>query len=384
MRTHSASKPPALLLGMLLLGALGVIASWFGAGAERFWANWILWFLFFFTLALGALFLVALEHLVAARWSVPIRRLPERIATLLLPVVPVALVALGAVHVLYPGSRPEALQNPILAGKATWLGLPFFSLRTVIGLVLALLALAVFVRGSLTQDETRDPAFNVRARKFAPVFMAIFAFVITAMAFDWISGLTPEWYSDIFGVYLFAGGFLAGLAATSLALVHLQAQGRLTEVNHHHRYNLGGFLFAFTVFWSYIGFAQYMLMWYGNLPDEIVWYRDRLQHGWYGVTITLAVVHFVVPFFALVTRSAKGAPGRLRWVASLMLGAHILDLYWLVFPALGKGVVFSWPEVSFACFFLAGGLLWLREALTWGEDMPVGDAFLRQGLEFRL
>ena len=167
--------------------------------------------------------------------------------------------------------------------------------------------------------------------------------MVTVLAFDWISGLTPEWYSDIFGVYLFAGGFLAGLAATALALVHLQSQGRLEAVNLHHRYNLGGFLFAFTVFWSYIGFAQYMLMWYGNLPDEILWYRDRLEHGWHGVTIALAILHFVVPFFALVNREAKSDPRRLRWVACLMLGAHALDLYWLVFPVLGRGVLFSWP-----------------------------------------
>lgn len=380
----TAAKTPPVLLAMLGLGAAGVAATGFHAGAERFWANWILWFLFLFTLALGALFLVALEHLVAARWSVPVRRLPERLATLLIPVAPLALIALGAVPVLYPGSRPEALQNPLLAGKALWLGLPFFSLRTIVCVALCLLALGVFVRGSLRQDATKNPAFNVRARKFAPAFMAIFAFVVTVLAFDWISGLTPEWYSDIFGVYLFAGGFLAGLAATSLLLVHLQAQGRLEGVRRDHRFNLGGFLFAFTVFWSYIGFAQYMLMWYANLPEEILWYRERLEHGWHAVTVALAIVHFVIPFFALVTRDAKGDPRRLRWVAALMLGAHALDLYWLVFPVLGKGVLFSWPELSFALFFLAGGLLWVRRSLAWGEDMPVGDAFLRQGLEFRL
>jgi hypothetical protein len=366
------------------LGCAGVVATPLIVGPERFWANWVLWFLFLFTMALGCLFLVALEHLVAARWSVPIRRLPERISTLLLPLVPVALVAIGAVPVLYPGSRPEALQNPVLAGKALWLGLPFFSLRTLVCLALCLLAVSVFVKGSLEQDASKDPGFNIRARKFAPAFMAIFALVITVLAFDWISGLTPEWYSDIFGVYLFAGGFLAGLAATSLALLRMQNRGRLAEVNQDHRYNLGGFLFAFTVFWSYIGFAQYMLMWYGNLPEEIVWYRTRLEPGWHEVTIALAIAHFFVPFFALVTRDSKGHPRILGWTAALMLGAHALDLYWLVFPALGKGVLFSWPEVSFLCFFLGGALLWLRKAFTWGEDLPAGDAFLRQGLEFRL
>ena len=147
-----------VLWGATALGGVGVLAAYARAGAERFWANWILWFLFLFTVALGALFLVALEHLVNAKWSIPIRRIPERVATLLLPVVPVGLIALGALPVLYPGTRPEALQNKILAGKAFWLSLPFFSVRTGVCLALSLLGLAVLVRGSLAQDRSTNPA----------------------------------------------------------------------------------------------------------------------------------------------------------------------------------------------------------------------------------
>ena len=373
-----------LLWGAVALGALGVLGSYAAAGHERFWANWVLWFIVMFTLSLGALFIVALEHLVNAKWSVPVRRIPERIATLLLPAVPVGLIALGALPVLYPGTRPEAAQHPILAGKAFWLSLPFFSVRTVFALALCLLGLAVLVGGSLRQDATRDPAFNMKVRKFAPAFMAIFALVITLIAFDWISGLTPEWYSDIFGVYVFAGAFLSGLAATALAVLYLQDQGRLDGVRGDHLYNLGGFLFAFTVFWSYIGFAQYMLMWYANLPDEVIYYKVRLAGSWRAITIGLASLHFILPFFALVTRDAKKDPKRLRRVAYLMLGAHFLDLYWLIFPVLGARPLFSWPELSFALFFVSGMLLWIRGAMEKGEDMPVGDPFLREGLEFRL
>lgn len=380
----AAPRNQPLVLGATLLGLLGVIASAFLAGAPRFWANWLLWFLFLLTLALGALFLVALEHLVGARWSVPLRRLPERISTLLIPLTPVALVALGAVKVLYPGAKPEALHHKILAGKAMWLGLPFFSGRVIFFGLLYLLAMAVLVRGSLKQDESRDGAFNLRARRFAPVFMAIFALGITQVAFDWISALEPEWYSDIFGIYLFAGAFLAGLAATVLALQHLQAQSRLQEIRKDHTYNLGGFLFAFTVFWSYIGFAQYLLMWYGDMPEEIIWYKARIEGPWLWAALLLALTHFLIPFFALVTRDAKSDPKRLRRVAYLMLGAHALDLYWLIFPVVSRRPVFSWPELSFALFFLGGALLWMQRAMNRGEDMPVGDAFLKEGLEFRL
>src|SRR5664279_2994981 len=331
-----------LLWGATALGALGVLGTYAIAGHERFWANWVLWFVLTFTLGLGALFIVALEHLVSARWSVPIRRIPARVATLLLPAIPVGLIALCALPVLYPGSRPEAIQNHILAGKAFWLSVPFFSVRTLIAFGLCLLGLAVLVGGSLKQDTTRDPAFNFRARKFAPAFMAIFALVITLVAFDWISGLTPEWYSDILGVYVFAGAFLGGLAATTLSVLYLQDQGRLEGVRGDHLYNLGGFLFAFTVFWSYIGFAQYMLMWYANLPDEVIYYKIRVAGAWRAITISLAILHFILPFFALVTRDSKKDPRRLRMVACLMLGAHFLDIYWLVFPALGAGPFFSW------------------------------------------
>ena len=378
------NKSSNLLWGAVALGALGVLGTYSIAGAQRFWANWVLWFVLIFTLGLGALFIVALEHLVNAKWSVPIRRLPERIATLLLPIIPVGLIALGAIPVLYPGARPEAAHHPILAGKAFWLSLPFFSVRTLIAFALCVVALALLVGGSLKQDATKDPAFNIRARKFAPGFMAIFALVITMIAFDWISGLTPEWYSDIFGVYVFAGAFLSGLASTLLAVLYLQDQHRLEGVRADHLYNLGAFLFAFTVFWSYIGFAQYMLMWYANFPDEVIYYKVRLAGSWRIITIALAALHFILPFFALVTRDAKRDPRRLRRVAYLMLGAHVLDIYWLIFPILGARPYFSWPEISFALFFLGGVLLWLRGAMQKGEDMPVGDPFLREGLEFRL
>lgn len=380
----SRSKSTTLATGALLLGLAGVAAARFLLPAERFWANWLLWFLVLFTVALGSLFLVALEHLVSARWSVPIRRVPERLATLLIPTAPLALVALAALPVLYPGVRPEALHNKILAGKAAWLSLPFFSLRVVLSLVLVLGGLALLVGGSFRQDRTKDPRFTVKARRFAPVFMGIFALVTTLVAFDWVGGLTPEWYSDIFGVYLFAGAFLGGLAATALGVTHLRDQGRLEGVRRDHLYNLGGFLFAFTVFWSYIGFAQYMLMWYANLPDEVVYYQVRLAGAWHGITIALALLHFVIPFFALVTRDAKADPARLRRVAYLMLFAHVLDLYWLIFPVLPGGPAFGWPELSFALMFLGGAVLWVKAAFRRGEDLPVGDPLLKEGLEFHL
>lgn len=365
-------------------GLAGVLATGFAAGWERFWVNWIFWFLFVLTIGLGCFFIVALEHVVGAKWSVPLRRIPERLSSLTLLMGPALLLALLSLPVLYPWTRPEAHADPVLAGKAVWLNVPFFAGRVIACLLLWVLAYRILVGGSVRQDHDRDPRFNVRARRFAPIFMVIFGFTITIVAFDWISSLEPIWYSDVFGVYIFAGTFLAGLAATTLAVQYLRARGKLPGVQPDHVYNLGGFLFAFTVFWAYIGFAQYLLMWYANMPDEVFWYRERLQGLWGPLLFVLAAFHFFVPFLVLIPRLAKTEPRRLIWVAALMLVAHWLDLYWMIFPVLGKGPVFSWPELSFGLLFVCASLLWLRRVMGRGAAMPVGDPFLREGLEFRL
>lgn len=380
----STDRTAGFLWSATALGGILAAGSYVAAGPPRFWANWLLWFLFLFTLALGALFLVTLEHLAGARWSVPLRRIPERLSLLLIPLTAVGLVALGAIPVLYPGARPGAGADPVLAGKAFWLGLPLFSARVAVCLALGLLAVAVMVRGSLKQDRDRDPRFTIRARRFAPVAMAIFALLVSQAAFDWIGAMEPKWYSDVIGVYLFAGAFLAGLAASTLAVLYLAGRQRLQQIRFDHRYNLGAWLFAFTIFWGYIAFAQYLLMWYANLPEEVVRYQARTGGAWLPVAILVFLLQFLIPFFALVPWDAKGDPKRLRWVALVVLAAHWTDLYWLIFPELGRTPLFSWPELGFALFFGGGTLLWLRGAMEKGEDMPVGDPFLKAGLEFRL
>jgi hypothetical protein len=298
--------------------------------------------------------------------------------------MPAALLALLSLPVLYPWTKPESMNVPVLAGKAVWLNVPFFVTRVLVCVALWLLAYWILVSGSIRQDRERDPRFNVRARRFAPLFMVIFGITITVVAFDWISSLEPAWYSDVFGVYIFAGTFLAGLAATTLTVLYLMARGKLPGVTSDHVYNLGGFLFAFVVFWAYIGFAQYLLMWYANMPEEVFWYKTRLQGSWGILVLILAVIHFFVPFVVLIPRDAKSEPKRLLWIATLMLVAHWLDLYWMIYPVLGTNAMFSWPELSFGIFFIASSLLWIRHSMTRSADMPIGDPFLREGLEFRL
>jgi len=384
MSQSTRPQANAVMIGMALAGAAGAAATYLLTDSQRFWANWLVWSLYLVTVVLGSLFIVALEHLVGARWSVPLRRVPERLAGLVVLAAPAAIVLLFALPVLYPWARPEALSDPIIAAKSAWLNVPFFAGRVLVCVAVWLLSWKILVGGSLQQDESGDPTFNARARRFAAVFMILFGLTITVVAFDWVSSLEPEWYSDIFGVYLFGGAFLSGLAATALTALHLIDRGRLDGVRFDHLYNLGGFMFAFTVFWAYIAFAQYLLMWYANLPEEVFWYQERLSGGWLAVLLILAALRFFVPFFALLPRNVKGARRRLEWLSVLVLVAQYLDLYWLVFPVLGKQPLFSWPELSFGLLFIGASGLCLMSFLKRGADMPIGDPFLEEGLAFRL
>ena len=387
MTPNDAPRSPLarnLLLAMTVLGAAGTAAAYAGAGPARFWANWILWTLFLLTIGLGNLFLVALERLVGAHWSVPMRRVPERIASLIPLAIPLLIIAFFGVPVLFPWTHAEAAHNPILMQKTAWLNLPFFAIRLAVCALVWLLFYSFFVRGSLRQDTSKDPAFTIKARKLAPPFMVAFFFTITILAFDWISGLEPEWYSDMFGVYLFAGSFVTGIAAMAQGVLALLRRNRLPGVQSKHYYNLGTLGLAFTVFYSYIGFAQYMLIWYANLPEEVVWFKHRIDGAWYPVALLLPLFHFFIPFFLLVGAIGKRSPKILGLATLSILIGHFVDLYWLIFPILGAQPLFSWPELAMACFFLGLGFLQLRRAMGRGADMPVGDPLLAKGLEWQL
>lgn len=382
-QTARSSGVRNLLLAMIVLGGAGSAAVYATMGAQRFWANWLLWTLFLLTLGLGNLFLVALERLVGAHWSVPMRRVPERIAALVPLAVVALLVALAGVPTLLPWTRPEAAHNPILVAKAAWLNVPFFVVRLVVCVAAWLLFYRFYVKGSLRQDISKDSSFTVRARKLAPPFMVMFFFTVTILGFDWISGMAPEWYSDMFGVYLFAGTFISGIAAMTQGVLGLLRRGRLPEVKTKHYYNLGTLGLAFTVFYAYIAFAQYMLIWYANLPEEVVWIKQRVEGAWAPVALLLPLLHFFVPFFLLVGSAGKRSK-KVMFVASLsILLGHLADLYWMIFPILGDPCL-GWPELSMAALFLGLGFLQIRAAMGRGADIPIGDPLLVKGLEWQL
>ena len=370
-----------------ILVALGIVLS--GAGylldVKRSAFNNVVGFLFLASLAGGSVFLVALEYIAGAVWSVPMRRVSEFLSGLL-PIAPLlAIPLLFQMNVVFPWTHVQVAGAE--AGRASnsgYLNLNFFIIRFLGIFVILNLFSILFTRNSTKQDVSRDPRLTTMNIRLSAIFMPIFAVLITLIAVDWAMSLTPHWYSTIFGVYYFAGTVLAGLAAATYIIVKLHEAGHFPNLHRDHFYSLGALLFAFINFWAYIAFSQFLLIWYANLPDETVWFMSRWKDGWQYVSILLIVVQFAVPYFALLTQDSKMDLKRLKFMAIWILCAHFVDIYWLVMPSYGEGVPLSWIELGFPILLVGLTMMVVSYKVNHNNLVPIADPKLERGLRFRL
>lgn len=367
--------------------AIGIVL--YGAGylvdAKRTAFNNIVGFLFLASLAAGSVFLVALEYIAGAVWSVPMRRVSEFLGGLM-PVAPLlAIPVMFQMQEVFPWTQPEAAGvESALGSNAAYLNINFFVVRFIGVFVILSLFHLLFVRNSVKQDVTKDPSLTTINVRLSAVFMPIFAILISVLAIDWAMSLTPHWYSTIFGVYYFAGTVLAGLAAATYIIVKLNEAGYFPNLHRDHFYSLGALLFAFINFWAYIAFSQFLLIWYANLPEETVWFMSRWKDGWQYVSILLIIVQFAVPYFALLTQDSKMDLRRLKFMAIWILCAHFVDIYWLVMPSYGEGVPLGWMELGFPILIVGVTILVVSYKMNHNNLVPIGDPKLERGLRFRL
>ena len=360
---HLGAAGVSWFRGLLATGVAGfasalILASQTKDGWARFYPSYLVSFIFFLSLALGALFFVLVQHATRAGWSVAVRRLAEGVApNLFMPMAFLVLPILFGLRFLYPWTDAAAVASDhLLHAKAPWLNVPFFVSRAAVYFAVWSVFSIWFHRTSTSQDATGDPRLTTRMETTSTVALILFAFTVTFFAFDFLMSLTPHWYSTIFGVYFFAGCVL-GYFALMVVLANLvQRAGRLRHaITTEHFHDMGKLVFAFTVFWAYIAFSQYMLMWYANLPEETFWYAARQAGSWSWWSLVLLFGHFVVPFLALLSRHAKRRRRLLLTGAVWMLAMQWADIYWLVMPNRSPGVI-PFSSMDVALFLGVGGL----------------------------
>jgi hypothetical protein len=342
----------ALIVGVVALGA-GVALGL--DDKEALLRSYLTAFMYVLSIGLGILWFVTINHLVNAKWWIVVRRVAEILASQM-PVI--ALLSLGIIlpiaMVDTHGESPIQLlyrwlddalvhSDHLLHHKAPYLNKGFFLVRIVVYFAFWVGLSWLFLKKSLEQDKANsDESEGIRAHltRVAAPSMIGFALTLTFCAFDLMMSLEHAWFSTIFGVYYFAGCVISAYSMMALCLMWVQKHGALTTyVNANHYHDLGKMMFAFVIFWAYIGFSQFMLIWYADIPEETYWYHWRFEGDWRTVSIVLLVCHFVIPFFGLLSRHVKRNKTGLAFWAVWLLTIHYVDLYWIVFPKDDKGVV---------------------------------------------
>jgi len=389
-KQNSWGKQCALFVGapLLLLGMILSIINYAG-GPDRFIAAYHVGFVFLWALSLGSLFFVALHHAAGAVWSVVVRRVAEimSLGIILAGIFYLPLLFLSGR--IFPWLDPDVVaQSTLLQEKSVYLNFPFFAARGLGFFLLWILFAGAFFAWSLHQDRnnpTVPPRYE--ARRLAPIFLLVFAFSLALCAVDWLMSLDPLWFSSLFLVYVFAGVVLTGLAGLTLAVLALRRSGLLgaSIISADHLYNLGGLLFAFSCFWGYIALSQYLLIWYGNLPEETIWYVHRQKHGAAAAGFVMIALRFALPFVVLISRPAKKSPAILLIMSVCVLAGQWVDLQWLVMPALQEQApvlaVFDLGPlfVFIALHIMLFGILVARYPL-----LPQGDPKLASSLSFEV
>lgn len=397
-----ASLSLPLCGGGLLTLVVGVALGMKTDGGTQFAAHaYLTAFLFCVSVVIGSLFFVLIQHLARAGWSVVVRRVAE---LMMMMIIPMAVLFIPILVFTYSGNLFQWVEHtdaegvvqsfgdvhhvpaPTWAEKERWLNPTWFTIRSIIYLVVWSGIAVWFFRRSKLQDETGEITIteNMQARS-GPAVIA-FSFCTTFAAFDWGMSLAPMWFSTMFGVYFFTGGILSAHCAIAAMTFLLQKKGAIRdEVTVEHYHDLGKLIFGFICFWGYISFSQYMLIWYANMPEETVWFFNR-QTGTYGwISISLIFLHWGLPFLGTMSRHVRRRPALVFFWAVYILAMHFVDMYWVVMPEanLGTGHAMGIAS-SLLCAIGMGGLLFGLVLVLAGQTkiIPVRDPRLRESIAF--
>jgi hypothetical protein len=371
---------------LLAVGGLTSLVTLVGimVAPERTWPNLLIGAFFWIGLCLGGMFFLATQAVASGGWFTCFKRVPEAIAsTLPYGAILMVVTLIGGMSFLYEWSHEEVLRlDPLLAGKVGWLNAPFFLTRAVAILGIWIIFMWIMRRISLGQDRDGGIAGNRRFTTVSALFLVVFAITFSIASFDWLMSLNAHWFSTLFAGYQFAGMFVSGLAFMTVVVIVLRRNGVLRGVvTDDHLQDLGKLLFAFSSFWAYLWFSQYMLIWYSNLPEEVIWYEHRHAGAWAVLSALNPLINWVAPFLILLSRAAKRNEALLLKVAGLLLVGHWLDLFVTVQPTLlpEAPVLGVWeiaPLVAIGCMFL----LALRKTLSATNMTPSGDAYYEESL----
>lgn len=376
----------------MVLMAIGVIALIGGFITDhsdhhqRWWANLLINGFFFFAIALGALFFYALQYAAEVGWSSQVKRLFEAMFAYL-PVGAIALIVVfagGTFHMnhLYHWMDPEVIDpnspkyDYLIAGKAAFLNQGFFWARTIVYLAVFILFARWFRKKSIEEDEQPSVDRHKLVFRRSALFLVFFAVFSSTLSWDWLMSIDTHWFSTLYGWYVFSGMWVTTMIFANLLVLWLKSKGHLPNVNKSHIHDLGKWMFAISMLWSYLWVSQFLLIWYSDIPEEVTYFITRIEHykwPFFGMFF----INFLIPFWVLIARDAKRNPIYLSIVGGIIFIGHFIDTYLLVIP----GTMFDHNHVGLFEVGLFLGFLGLftfvtLNALSKARLVPANHPFL--------
>ncbi|MDP1744636.1 MAG: quinol:cytochrome C oxidoreductase [Bacteroidota bacterium] len=380
-------KTKNITIGLMVIGLITLIAGFLTDHAPegvshdeyhhtRIWANLLVNGWFFMGIALLATFFMALQYVAEVAWSVAVKRVYEAVSSFLpIGAIIMFLILLAGqfhVHHLYHWMDPDVI-NPespkydeIIANKSGYFTPWFFWLRTIAYLVIWNLFQRGFIKRSLEEDLQGGTAIHFKNMAKGAMFLVFFAVTSSTASWDWMMSIDVHWFSTMYGWYSFAGMWISAMITIILFVLFLKRKGYLPQVNDSHIHDLGKWVFAVSFLWSYLWFCQFMLIWYTNIPEEIIYFQERLHDfGYMGLMWTVFVLNFVFPMILLMSRDAKRNYFFLTIVGCIIFVGHWLDVFMMVMPGTVHGAWhLGWVEIGIALGFLGLLLFTINRALT--------------------
>ena len=387
MQTLSSRDVPALVRlqqRALIVGVVALLAGFVGAAmnVDQFFRSWLIGFLFCLSLSLGSLALLMLQHLSGGQWGMVGRRIFEAGSRLLPVVLFLAVPVVVGMPRIFAWALPGAEANPIIHDKQRYLNTGFFIARLLFYFVFWMALMWSLNKWSGEQDSGKavSKVDSIRFRTVSAPGLLFLVITVTFASVDWVMSLEPEWFSTIFGLLTIAGYGLTGLAFTIIVLAAIDKdhpEGTLLTPRHFH--DFGKLLLAFVMLWAYLSFSQFLIIWSGNLPEEIPWYLERMRGGWGAVSMVLIVGHFALPFLMLLSRDLKRRSSLLAKVAILLIVMRLVDLIWLVSPSFEHhGFPVHWMDIVVPVGLVGVWLFLFARQLRSRALLPVNDPYLRE------
>jgi len=363
------------LAAMLLLAALGF------RDPVQFFRSYLFAFVFWIGVPLGCSAIWMLHNMIGGTWGFPLRRLFEAGTKTFLLMAVLVLPILFRLPVLYSWADPaKVAADPLLQYKHPYLNVPFFIVRTVIYFSAWLLITFLLNKWSRQQDETGEAGLTQRIRSLSAPGLLIFELTVTFAAVDWVMSLEPHWYSTIYGMIFMVTQVLAAMAVMTMTVIRLSKEKSLNGMVTPKLLNdYGNLLLVFTMLWAYLSFSQFLIIWGGNLREEIPWYMSRAKGGWAGVGLILIIFHFAVPFLLLLSRYAKRRAEILGWLAAGLIVMSLVDIFWLLTPAFNHAGPEFHPTDWLAILGIGGLWLWRFTSQLQGRPLlPLHDPRLKE------